>query len=143
MSLSVWELLAEERIQEAMEAGEFDDLPGAGQPLSLREDGPYERSWRLAFHVLHNAGMAPRWIEMDREVRAEAERLRRRLRRVLRTHSAESETGRRAIARFRREAQRLNRKIDERNVLAPRSVKPRLPLRIEREIDVDLQVAAE
>lgn len=141
MSLSVWETLAEERIQEAMEAGEFEDLPGAGRPLSLREENPYERSWRLAFHLLHNAGMAPRWIELDREARAEAERLRGALRQALRRHSAQGSMGRQAIARFRREAARLNRKIEQRNYLAPRSVEPRFPLRIEREIQMALRAA--
>ncbi len=134
MTLSVWERLAEERIREAMEAGEFDDLPGAGRPFSLREENPYERSWRLAFHLLHNAGMAPRWIELDREVRAEAERLRRQLRRSVKWEGGGVPSERRAVERFRREAQRLNRKIHQRNHLAPRSVKPRFPLRIEREI---------
>lgn len=138
MSVSVWEMLAEERIKEAMEAGEFDDLTGAGRPLALPEENPHERTWRLAFHLLHNAGMAPRWIELDREVRNEAERLRSSLRRALRAHPAEGGMRQHVIARFRREAARLNRVIERRNQMAPRSVRPRFPLRIEREIQIAL-----
>lgn len=33
-----WESLADKRIREAMERGEFDNLPGAGRPLELSDD---------------------------------------------------------------------------------------------------------
>ena len=36
--------LAERRIQDAMEAGEFDALPGAGEPIPDLEDG-YDPDW--------------------------------------------------------------------------------------------------
>ena len=36
--------LADRRIREAMERGEFDGLPGAGQPIPDLEDG-YDPDW--------------------------------------------------------------------------------------------------
>lgn len=36
--------LADRRIREAMEKGEFDDLPGAGKPIPDLEDG-YDPEW--------------------------------------------------------------------------------------------------
>ena len=36
--------LADRRIREAMERGEFDDLPGAGKPIPDLEDG-YDPEW--------------------------------------------------------------------------------------------------
>jgi len=63
-----WETLIERQIREAMEAGEFDDLPHQGRPLP-NDDNPYAGDWGLAFHLLRNAGVAPPWIEADKELR--------------------------------------------------------------------------
>ncbi len=63
-----WESLSERLIREAMERGEFDDLPYKGQRIPL-EDETYAGPDALAFHVLKNAGVAPPWIEADKEVR--------------------------------------------------------------------------
>lgn len=64
-----WESLVERQIREAMEQGKFDNLPFQGQPLP-KEDDAYAGEWALAHHVLRNAGMAPPWIEADKDVRA-------------------------------------------------------------------------
>ena len=63
-----WETLIERQIREAMEAGRFDNLPHQGEPLP-QDDNPYAGDWGLAFHVLRNAGVAPPWVEADKEVR--------------------------------------------------------------------------
>ena len=38
MSVFILDAIAEERIARARDAGEFDDLPGAGRPLELDDD---------------------------------------------------------------------------------------------------------
>jgi hypothetical protein len=63
-----WESLSERLIREAMERGEFEDLPFRGQRIPL-DDDTYAGSNALAFHVLRNAGAAPPWIEADKEAR--------------------------------------------------------------------------
>jgi hypothetical protein len=63
------ESLAERLIREAQERGEFDNLPGHGRSLAVG-DNPYAGELGLAFHVLRNAGVAPGWIEADKEARA-------------------------------------------------------------------------
>lgn len=63
-----WETLIERQIREAAEAGQFDDLPHQGRPLP-NDDNPLAGDWALAFHMLGNAGVAPPWIEADKEVR--------------------------------------------------------------------------
>jgi DnaJ homolog subfamily C member 28 len=68
-SLPSWESWIDEVLAEARERGEFDDLPGAGQPLRITEN-PFAGEWEMAFHVLENADMAPPWMEMSREIRA-------------------------------------------------------------------------
>jgi hypothetical protein len=68
-----WETLVERQIREAVEAGEFEDLPYQGQPLP-NDENPYAGEWGLAFRMLKSAGAAPPWIEADKEVRALLER---------------------------------------------------------------------
>jgi hypothetical protein len=68
-----WESLIDRQIREAMDEGKFDDLPHQGRPLP-NDDNPYAAEWGLAYHVLRNAGVAPPWIEADKEVRAILER---------------------------------------------------------------------
>lgn len=63
-----WESLIDRQIREAVAEGKFDDLPHQGQPLP-NDDNPHAGDWGLAFHVLRNAGIAPPWIEADKEVR--------------------------------------------------------------------------
>lgn len=40
------QLIAEDKIRTAIEAGEFDHLPGLGKPLPLLEE-PYDENWWL------------------------------------------------------------------------------------------------
>ena len=63
-----WESIVERQIREAMEDGAFDALPYQGVPIPLDDDSAAgERA--LGFRVLRNAGVAPPWIEADKEVR--------------------------------------------------------------------------
>jgi hypothetical protein len=66
----VLEWIAEQRITEAAERGEFDDLPGAGQPLDLDDDPLVPGELRLAYRILKNAGFVPPELEAQREIRA-------------------------------------------------------------------------
>ena len=55
--------LAEEKIRDAIEAGAFDNLPGAGKPLALDDDRLVPEDLRVAYRILKNAGLVPREIE--------------------------------------------------------------------------------
>ena len=63
-----WESLAERLIREAQERGEFDRLPLHGKPLHNRQN-PYAGEMALAYEMLGNAGVAPPWIEADKDAR--------------------------------------------------------------------------
>jgi hypothetical protein len=63
-----WETLIDRQIREAMADGQFVNLPHQGERLP-NDDNPYAGEQGLAFHVLKNAGVAPPWIEADKEVR--------------------------------------------------------------------------
>jgi hypothetical protein len=60
--------IAENRIREAMEQGEFDNLPGAGQPLSLEEYFNTPEELRMAYSVLKNANCRPLEVELLNEI---------------------------------------------------------------------------
>lgn len=60
--------IAEARIAEAIERGEFDDLPGAGKPLVLDNDASVPEELRAAYRLLKNAGYLPRELELRREI---------------------------------------------------------------------------
>jgi hypothetical protein len=68
--------ISERRIQEAIEAGEFDNLAGMGKPLK-HEDNPFvPEDMRAAFKVLENSGFAPDWMVVGQEIELELEQLR-------------------------------------------------------------------
>jgi hypothetical protein len=64
-----WESLVDRQIREAMEQGKFDDLPHAGEPLP-RVDDTFAGDMAMAFRVLRSSGVAPPWIEADKELRS-------------------------------------------------------------------------
>jgi hypothetical protein len=66
----LFESIAEQKIREAQERGEFDDLPGAGKPLDLEEDRLVPEDLRLAYRILKNAGFLPPELETQKEIRA-------------------------------------------------------------------------
>ena len=59
-----WEKLAHHRIEEAIAAGEFDDLPGPGQPLDLAEYFSRPPTERAGVSLLKNAGVLPPEMEL-------------------------------------------------------------------------------
>ena len=65
--MDIFRKIAERKIKEAMEEGEFDDLPLKGQPLRDHlEQVPEEH--RSAFRILKNANVLPEEIQLKREM---------------------------------------------------------------------------
>lgn len=60
--------LAEERIAQARERGELDDLPNAGRPLRLDDDSMVPPELRAAYRVLKNAGYLPEAMQVRRDI---------------------------------------------------------------------------
>jgi len=63
------ELIAERRIREAQDRGDFNNLPGAGAPLDLDDDTLVAEDLRVAYRILKNAGLLPPELEAHREIR--------------------------------------------------------------------------
>ncbi len=65
----LFELIAEQKIREAIERGELDHLPGQGWPLDLTDDRLVPEELRMAYRLLKNAGFVPPELEARREIR--------------------------------------------------------------------------
>ncbi|SPF49656.1 conserved hypothetical protein [Syntrophobacter sp. SbD1] len=60
--------IAEKKIREAMDDGEFDNLPGKGKPLCLEDDRHLPQDIRLAHKILKNADCLPPELEIRKEI---------------------------------------------------------------------------
>ena len=70
----MFDLIAEQKIAEAIARGELDNLPGAGRPLDLDDDALIPEELRLAYRILKNAGYVPPELETLNEI-AQLERI--------------------------------------------------------------------
>lgn len=148
-----WESWIDRLIGEAQERGDFENLPGAGQPLDLTPY-PFAQGQELAFKVLKDAGYAPDWIELDKAIRRKLEKARevlgrswtwREARLVELAHKsdkwAEAErqrvlaSWRAAISSFEEEVHAINKEIAELNLKVPSPRFQRQMVRSSREID--------
>lgn len=58
---------AERHINDAQAKGEFDDLPGSGEPLTLDDDSQIPPELRAGYRLLKNSGCLPPELEQRRE----------------------------------------------------------------------------
>jgi len=63
------ERIAEERIREAIQRGEFENLPGSGKPLKFDDELHIPDDLRMAYKVLKNADCLPLELELKKEIR--------------------------------------------------------------------------
>ncbi|HYA32295.1 MAG TPA: DnaJ family domain-containing protein [Thermodesulfovibrionales bacterium] len=66
--MDIFAKIVEERIARAIEAGEFDNLKGAGSPLNVEDDLWVAEDLRLAYRILKNAGCIPPELEKRKEI---------------------------------------------------------------------------
>jgi hypothetical protein len=83
--------LVEQRIAAARDAGELDNLPGAGRPLALDDAPLVPEELRVAYRILKNAGFVPPEIDAHREIAGLNELLR---------FATDDATRRRAVAKL-------------------------------------------
>ncbi len=69
------EQIIESQIQDAMAAGAFDNLPGAGKPLPFTDLEKLAGENWLGYKVLQNGGLLPEWLGLAREIELEHEAL--------------------------------------------------------------------
>ena len=61
--------IAEKKIKEAVKKGQFDDLPGAGEPLKMEDDSNIPEDLRLAYKILKNADCLPPELQLKKDIR--------------------------------------------------------------------------
>jgi DnaJ homolog subfamily C member 28 len=135
------ESLTEKKLREAIESGEFDDLPGKGEPIDLRENPFEDPDLRTVHRLLRNAGFAPAWIEERKDIDAEFEAAQTKLSRawVLFGKSGELPSDKeweRSVRDFKEKAAELNQRTRIYNLKAPATVFHR------RHIDADRIIEA-
>jgi len=118
------ESLTEKKLREAIENGEFDTLPGKGEPIDLRENPFEDPDLRTVHRLLRNAGFAPAWIEERKSSDAELDAARAKLSRawglfgqVGKTQSQAEWT--RSVNEFREKVGELNERVRIYNLKAP------------------------
>ncbi|MDQ6693413.1 MAG: DUF1992 domain-containing protein [Chloroflexota bacterium] len=147
--------IADRRIQEAIDAGEFDNIQGMGEPLKVEENPFVPEDMRVAFKVLANSGYAPDWMTLAQQIEVEMVQLRSKADRhfaYLRRRLAEIGRDPYAVKRLRQEItqlkvehereaqqhsfaiQEINRNIATFNQTVPIAALTRLALRYDEEM---------
>ena len=118
------ESLTEKKLREAIENGEFDNLPGKGEPIDLKENPFEDPDLRTVHRLLRNAGFAPACIEERKDIDVELETALTKLTRAWdlfregRRTASESEWER-SVREFRQQVAELNERIKIYNLKAP------------------------
>lgn len=119
----------DEIIQQAMQAGAFDNLPGKGKPLDLNDNPHLDPEWQLAYHLLKENGFAPQFIEQRQAIEMELAAAREALARTSAWRGRELAAGKdadwveaewgRAKAKFEEIIIKLNKSITAYNLNIP------------------------
>jgi hypothetical protein len=135
---------ANDAIEKALREGQFDNLPGKGQPFQWDDwENPFVKEEdRVVNKILKEAGFTPGWITERKEIEEQAVGARKSLARSWQWVQSnggltDATAGRQwslALAVFRQVVQELNQRIRDVNLIQPGQV-PSLPLLdVEREI---------
>jgi DnaJ family protein C protein 28 len=133
----------DEQIRQAVQRGDFDNLPGKGKPLDLSENPHEDPGWRLAYRVLKESGYTLPWIETRRSIELDFEKNLTSLRQSWKWRKAAP--GRRGLVNaerewqgaqksFRNQVETLNKRIRNYNLEVPSAQFQR------RQINADLEI---
>lgn len=119
--------VVEDLIQEAMSKGDFNNLSGAGKPLSdAQAQNPYlDFTTHKLNKILIDNGFTPEWIMLQRDIRNEADKLRDSLidHRQYLGATPLSDTDRSKweliVASFKDDVEKINKMIDKFNLIVP------------------------
>ena len=145
--------LVDRHIKDAMERGDFDNLPGFGKPLRLESDRMVPPEFRLAYRIMRDNDVQPEWIVLQKEINTLLDTARRNIRTAvanfdrIQSHLegksdldsvvkrlAARDNREYAIAAFRDGIGLINRKISLLNLKVPGSGLTRDLVDIEREL---------
>ncbi|XP_023305491.2 dnaJ homolog subfamily C member 28 [Lucilia cuprina] len=119
--------LVEDYIQEAMSKGDFNNLSGAGKPLTLaQQQNPYlDFTTHKLNKILIDNGFTPEWITLQRDIREALQQLKKTLaaeRSYFGEHplsDAETQKWQNLLRKYEYEVQQINKNIDKYNLIVP------------------------
>ncbi|EFN74919.1 DnaJ-like protein subfamily C member 28 [Camponotus floridanus] len=131
--------LVEDLIQEAMNKGEFSDLPGMGKPLTTTSvRNPYvDFVTHKLNQILIDNGFTPEWIQLSKEIREETEELKKRLSEIrndigeLPLTPEDESIWENNLKKFETTTKQINNKIDKYNLLVPILQKQMLHIKLD------------
>ena len=127
-----WRDLISQRIEEAMAAGAFDNLPGKGKPINVGPEPFVPADMQMANSLLKSNQLSPAWISDRNEMLAAVAQMRQQIANsaaeYAQAFTATSDVDRRTqldqtwraeVERWRQEITALNRRIDIHNLSLP------------------------
>jgi len=128
--------MLEDIIREAMERGDFDNLPGKGKPLDLREDPLLDPLTAIVNRIVRDNGCSHPLLEARKMIESEIKECRAELARASRVRqtSTDQNAWLSAIESFRARLKQINRDIRLFNLKAPSPALHNLALDADSEI---------
>ena len=128
--------MVEDVIREAIERGDFDNLPGKGRPLNLAQDSLADPVTSIVNRILRDNDLAHPLLEARKALIAERERARAELQRAFRSYeqSRSEQAWEEAVGTFRARVKEINREIRLFNLKSPSPALHGLALDAEAEI---------
>jgi hypothetical protein len=120
VSLRAFESVIDQQVRQAEAEGLMRNLEGEGKPLALDDDKDVPEELRVGFRMLKQAGYAPPWIELQKQIRDDLAVLEQW---VARTNARWPQLGELERAALRAEHEQklrdLNKQIGAYNLTAP------------------------
>lgn len=149
---SDWKSLVDQLLQDAQNAGKFDNLPKTGQPLKIDDDPNTPSDMKLAHKILKENNFAPEWMMLGKDVDALRERLLDNMRKGARAYRGAMADADRSADSFERRqraettlnrakqawgqaAEKLNREILRYNLKVPPAIAQKPLIDVEHELD--------
>jgi DnaJ family protein C protein 28 len=135
----------DKQLEEARQAGKFDNLPGKGKPLKLDKNPFEDPEWSTAYKLLKDNAFTLPWIAAGQQIDQELEDARARLRQAWRWYREQleapdgaawsGEEWARAEQVFRGAITAINQKISDYNLIIPNMRFEKFKLNAAREIE--------
>ncbi|MBX3000954.1 MAG: DUF1992 domain-containing protein [Caldilineaceae bacterium] len=135
--LDQWDELINSRIEEAIQSGVFDNLPGKGKPLRLNENPNEPPDMQMAHKILKNNDLTPGWIADRKAIFAEIETFRTEMQREwdrVQAGKMGPEEWKRTVDAWETRLADLNRRIRDLNLALPIPNMEILRLRMDDEL---------
>src|SRR3990170_3319462 len=114
-----WQRIVEDRLEVAFAQGVFDNLARKGKPLVWEDEALVPPSWRVAFPLLSQSGLAPAWIMLDVEIRGDHEAAVRAFTRAVSGREEGDPDCAWAAQQFTQRLLHINESIDKLNLEVP------------------------